>query len=501
MALLSDVALAIQLHAEVKADDPEVTIIHRQGGSNRRRTAYGELSNRQEWRRGRWIKNGGFGQVYLEECISGSTVGRVRAVKKLMKARSENYHHELNALALFSLGKYRDNFVQCFGWYATEQHIYLAMEFLPHGDLQQHLDNCLTEPEARLVTIQVLEALEYMHERHFTHRDLKPGNILISQPGPNWWIKVADFGISKRTEEGLTSLRTAMGTQEFAAPEVILSDHKSAYTNAVDIWGAGMVALLMLVGMPNMNFKSILRFAVGIEKALPDQTLITQPVTSDARSFLQTLLQRDASDRPSAVECLNHSWLRQTDHTIKAAESARKKESPPIPSKNANLRTVSSIHRSTHSDTAVHQLHQPGAAYSVGLTAYSTGSLMPTAQWSTNQSELGQGFTAIQRPVSATSATKSESTLHDSGIQKDFHSDPSALATALQYQAETDSEHYEHDEDGTLPDTPIALRISVDKKLRKLDMPLKHLRTHTLTAKVSAAISIMRSKKWSLITH
>ncbi|KXS97710.1 hypothetical protein AC578_8841 [Pseudocercospora eumusae] len=181
------------------------------------------------------------------------------------------------------------------------------------------------------------------------------------------------------------------------------------------------------------------------------------------------------------------------------AEPARKKESPPVPTKNANLRSVSSVHRSTHSDTAVHQLHKPGAAQMSGLTPNSTGSLMPTAQWSTNQSELGQGFAATQRPVSAVSATKSESTLHDSGIQKDFHSGPSALATALQYQAETDSEHYEHDEDGTWPDSPIALRISVDKKLRKLDLPLKHLTTHTLTAKLREAFQIPEqiSLEWS----
>ena len=100
MPHLSDVALALQLHAEPRADRPDVTVIHRKAGQNRWRAAFSE-----EWRRGRCLGEGGYGQVFLEECISGETAGRVRAVKKLHRARNENYYHELNALALFSLGK------------------------------------------------------------------------------------------------------------------------------------------------------------------------------------------------------------------------------------------------------------------------------------------------------------------------------------------------------------------------------------------------------------
>ena len=102
MAKLSDVALALQLQAEARSDQADVTIIHRKVGASRRRIAAGE-----QWRRGRLLGEGGYGQVYLEECIDGGNAGHVRAVKKLQKARNENYHHELNALALFSLGKVR----------------------------------------------------------------------------------------------------------------------------------------------------------------------------------------------------------------------------------------------------------------------------------------------------------------------------------------------------------------------------------------------------------
>ena len=100
MAQLSDVALALELQAESHPDRPGVTIIRTKGRHSRRKS-----SSDEEWRRGGSLGEGGYGQVYLEECISGGSVGKIQAVKKLQKARSKDYHHELNAIALFSLGK------------------------------------------------------------------------------------------------------------------------------------------------------------------------------------------------------------------------------------------------------------------------------------------------------------------------------------------------------------------------------------------------------------
>ena len=57
-------------------------------------------------------------------------------------------------------------------------------------------------------------------------------------------------------------MRTAKGTQNFAAPEIRLSS-QAEYTNAVDVWGSGMITLLTLVGMANMDFAAILRYSAG----------------------------------------------------------------------------------------------------------------------------------------------------------------------------------------------------------------------------------------------
>ena len=103
-------------------------------------------------------------------------------------------------------------------------------------------------------------------------------------------------------------MRTAKGTQNFAAPEIRLSS-QAEYTNAVDVWGSGMITLLTLVGMANMDFAAILRYSAGAERPTPDEILITQTMSNDGRVLIRSLLQRDPSKRPSATIALQHTWF------------------------------------------------------------------------------------------------------------------------------------------------------------------------------------------------
>jgi serine/threonine protein kinase len=61
-----------------------------------------------------------------------------------------------------------------YGWFENDSHIYLAMEYIPHGDLGKFLTKTFSEDEARLITSQLIEGLVFMHENNFVHRDLKP---------------------------------------------------------------------------------------------------------------------------------------------------------------------------------------------------------------------------------------------------------------------------------------------------------------------------------------
>lgn len=207
-----------------------------------------KVRKEERWERGRNLGAGAFGIVWLEKFVTENAEVRHRAVKEIRKTvqrpKAADYSRELEAIAKFSHSKYELCFVKSFGWYENSESVFIAMEYFPLGDLQNYLSLPLSEEEAQRITSQILEGLAFMHENGFAHRDLKPNNILVKSKGPDWWVKISDFGNSKRAEEGLTALRTLNGTPGFLAPEMLMQlglfddddfEVSDEYTVAVDI--------------------------------------------------------------------------------------------------------------------------------------------------------------------------------------------------------------------------------------------------------------------------
>lgn len=94
------------------------------------------------------------------------------------------------------------------------------MEFVPGGELSGFMTQQGRIPEVMVksITRQILHALEYLHKRKITHRDIKPDNILIASFDP-LMVKLSDFGLSKVVREE-TFLKTFCGTLLYCAPEV-----------------------------------------------------------------------------------------------------------------------------------------------------------------------------------------------------------------------------------------------------------------------------------------
>ncbi|KAK4103124.1 kinase-like protein [Parathielavia hyrcaniae] len=225
----------------------------------------------ETWVRKSRLGSGGFGTVWLEECQQPALESspHVRAVKEIRKdpRQKVDYSRELLVIAKFSLPMYVPCFVQSYGWFETTESIYIAMEYMPHGDLKKHLARPLPEDEARTIGMQVLEGLRYMHENGFVHRDLKPQNILVVSPGPDWLVQISDFGISQRLAEEAT-VTMGQGTMGFMAPEVLGFVKRGSSPFAADIWSLG--ALLFFVLTNTIFLKDPHRvgeFAQGIEAA------------------------------------------------------------------------------------------------------------------------------------------------------------------------------------------------------------------------------------------
>ncbi|KAL8969166.1 MAG: hypothetical protein Q9183_002124 [Haloplaca sp. 2 TL-2023] len=187
----------------------------------------------ERWSRRQELGRGGFGTVYMETEKKGS----VRAVKELPKhagrGKTMDFLPEVLAMAHFS--KEEAYFVKLLGWYQTKAHIYIAMEYFSEGDLFARVVQPIPEAEVRRISHQLLEGLDFMHRKNFTHRDLKPSNILVVTTAPHWWVKIGDFGVSKRVKNDATTMHTSIET-DYTAPEILGlvedEDDASGYTTA-----------------------------------------------------------------------------------------------------------------------------------------------------------------------------------------------------------------------------------------------------------------------------
>ena len=157
------------------------------------------------WEDAKPLARGGCGEVLLQRCVKGKRTHEFRAVKKIARSVSRTKQFdvsELEAIAKFShrrvsrlpgkrvcdrtretlihaslIQQYSKCFVKLLGWYDTDDYLFLAMEYFPLGDLQEHMSKTgpMAEADVRVIVCQVLEGLHYMHREDFAHRDIKPG--------------------------------------------------------------------------------------------------------------------------------------------------------------------------------------------------------------------------------------------------------------------------------------------------------------------------------------
>ncbi|CAI7627370.1 unnamed protein product [Penicillium glandicola] len=273
----------------------------------------------QRWRRKHVIGSGGFGKVWLEILEDKETPEarqpanlKFRAVKEISKSgvADQAYKRELEAIVNFSQEKYSHLFVQSYGWFHTDDTVFIAMEYLKNGNLGQHLGKPLPVLEAQQIAVQILEGLEYMHSEGFTHRDLKPANLLVESFRP-WKIKIGDFGLSKQVLGDLTYLRTEAGTPLWAPPEYFDSDERSGhYTSAVDIWSFGVIVFYMLTGKrPFTGTAHVIDYGRG-QAEFPESALDTDKNGPDCVDFLKNTIAPKPEGRLDAYCSLEHSWLK-----------------------------------------------------------------------------------------------------------------------------------------------------------------------------------------------
>ncbi len=201
----------------------------------------------------RQVGYGGMSTVFLAEDIN---LGRDVAVKVFWPRPGETkdflrrFSREARVLAQLD----HPNILPVYDYGEQDGQAYLVMPYMPGGSLKDKLKerNALLPAEAIYLTIEMLNALQYAHERGLIHRDIKPGNMLFKSDGK---LMLCDFGLVKVISpdtEGKSAFETTSetgpaitGTPEYMPPEQI-NGHP---TFASDIYSIGIVLYEMLTGV------------------------------------------------------------------------------------------------------------------------------------------------------------------------------------------------------------------------------------------------------------
>ncbi|NWX84543.1 M3K3 kinase, partial [Nothoprocta pentlandii] len=260
------------------------------------------------WRLGKLLGRGAFGEVYL--CYDADT-GRELSVKQVpFDPDSQETSKEVNALEceIQLLKTLRhDRIVQYYGCLRDpeERKLSIFVEYMPGGSIKDQLKayGALTENVTRKYTRQILQGVFYLHSNMIVHRDIKGANILRDSAGN---VKLGDFGASKRIQTicmSGTGIKSVTGTPYWMSPEVISGE---GYGRKADVWSVACTVVEMLTEKPPWaEFEAMAAiFKIATQPTNPQ---LPDGVSNCCRNFLKQIFVEEKR-RPTAEDLLRHPF-------------------------------------------------------------------------------------------------------------------------------------------------------------------------------------------------
>ncbi|XP_069620206.1 serine/threonine-protein kinase 10 [Ranitomeya imitator] len=253
------------------------------------------------------LGDGAFGKVYKAKNKETGILAAAKVIDTKSEEELEDYMVEIEILATCN----HPNIVKLLGAYYYENKLWIMIEFCQGGAVDAvmlELDRGLTEAQIQAICRQMLEALAYLHSMKIIHRDLKAGNVLLTQDGD---IKLADFGVSAKNSKTLQRRDSFIGTPYWMAPEVVMCEtmKDAPYDYKADIWSLGITLIEMAQIEPPHHELNPMRVLLKIAKSDPPTLSSQSKWSQEFRDFLKKALDKNPETRPSSVQLLEHPFL------------------------------------------------------------------------------------------------------------------------------------------------------------------------------------------------
>ncbi|XP_064858223.1 serine/threonine-protein kinase PLK1 [Oncorhynchus nerka] len=190
----------------------------------------------KKYSRGRFLGKGGFAKCYE---ITDMETKEVFAGKVVPKSMIVKPHQREKMSSEISIHKSLDNphIVGFHGFFEDDDFVFVVLEICRRRSLLElhKRRKAVTEPEARYYMMQLVKGCQYLHNNRVIHRDLKLGNIFLSD---DMDVKIGDFGLATKIEFDGERKKTLCGTPNYIAPEVLC---KKGHSFEVDVWSLGCI--------------------------------------------------------------------------------------------------------------------------------------------------------------------------------------------------------------------------------------------------------------------
>ncbi len=275
----------------------------------------------------RHLDSGGMGDVWLAERSDGRFEGRfaVKLLRRHSPASVDNLRFEREGRLLARLT--HPNIARLIDAGTADERPFLVIEYIDGINIDEYCDHHKLGVDARIrLFLDVLEGVAHAHANLVLHRDLKPGNILVTEDGR---AKLLDFGVAKLLDEregpgeerapSITQLFGQVLTPDYAAPEQLAA---KPIGTATDIFSLGLVLYLLLTGVNPRSEDTSGDPLKWAKKRMPrashqldrKHSITRRHLEGDLDNILDKALAPDAEDRYRSVPEFRDDLSRYLEH-------------------------------------------------------------------------------------------------------------------------------------------------------------------------------------------
>uniref|UniRef100_A0A8C8R923 Protein kinase domain-containing protein n=1 Tax=Pelusios castaneus TaxID=367368 RepID=A0A8C8R923_9SAUR len=264
------------------------------------------------------LGRGHFGIVH--RCVE--TTSKKTFLAKFVKVKGADQVLVKKEISILNIARHR-NILYLHESFESLEELVMIFEFISGVDIFERIGTAsfeLSEREIVNYIRQVCGALEFLHSHNIGHFDIKPENIIYFTRRSSI-IKIIEFGQARQLKPG-DNFRLQFTSPEYYGPEVHQHD---VVSTATDMWSLGVLVYILLSGINPFiaeTYQQTIENIISAEYNFDDEAF--KDISTEAMDFIDRLLVKERKGRMTAIEALNHPWLKQKTEKISTKTNVQK---------------------------------------------------------------------------------------------------------------------------------------------------------------------------------